>query len=183
MGLVFAEAVRSSRALDAARSAGGVESAVVAALKAALVAATDVAGLTSGRVRVYEAPGPRSSVVHFSSGPPAGASSGSVSVAAKPASPPAGAAGADGPAGGTCDAAGQDAVLVVAEGVTGEAGNELAPTVAEEEGETGNGRIVLAKRQRRPRERRVPSTPLGRAIGYVPRFSSWATRSDRKFCL
>ncbi|CAA6653831.1 unnamed protein product [Spirodela intermedia] len=126
VGLVLAEAARSSRAFEAARSAGSVESAVVAALKAAIVAATDVAGLTSGRVRVYEAPGPRSTVVHFSSGR--------------------------------------------------RRARRLDPSPwqrsrlrrrREPPGEPGNGRIVQARRQRRPRERRVPSTPLGRAIGFA----------------
>lgn len=194
------EAARRSRALDAARSGGGgVESAATAALKSLFVAATDFAGLTSGRVQEYAAPGPlasSSSVVYFHSDPPAapgeslsaaecaGASSGPVvaegsAVETRLGSPGVGTRRAD-PV--SERPVGEVAALGVSDSgaIGGGSSSELTAPIADagqgDQGEPASsgemreaGEVAVApvtRQRRRPRERRVPSTPLGRAVGY-----------------
>ncbi|KAE8693692.1 protein notum-like protein [Hibiscus syriacus] len=66
LALVAKEFAKRSQTIERAKS-GDLETLIVSSLKNALVSATDLTGLTKGKVREFSKPGPKESVVYFNS--------------------------------------------------------------------------------------------------------------------
>ncbi|PKU66494.1 hypothetical protein MA16_Dca006822 [Dendrobium catenatum] len=161
--LVAVEAAKRSSYLEAART-GGIGTLISHTIKNAILSATDLAGFTSGKVREFTPPRPEESVVYFSEPPEATVvrpdSSGDVSLSVS-------------------------ATVSVSESTTVEVGENVSvsddgksavePRILSEkidvnlsnleERDDKVDKIVAPMKTRRPRERRVPSTPFSRAIG------------------
>ncbi|KAG0470269.1 hypothetical protein HPP92_016442 [Vanilla planifolia] len=160
--LVAAEAASRSPAVDAAR-AGDVTTLMSRALKSAILSATDLAGFTRGEIREFVPERPKESVVYFSDPPETAASS---------------------PVGSGEALTSGSVIESVADSFAWEIEGKIVPldeevTVNElgdlegqlqvnlkEKNDKGTVDILPSKR-RRPRERRVPSTPFSRALGFA----------------
>ncbi|CAN6469605.1 unnamed protein product [Victoria cruziana] len=192
--LVVLEAAKRSRVVDHVRS-GDIADAVSRSLGRAVLAATDLAGLTRGTVRPFSRPRPRESVVFFprNDADPLTvvedkgcdqleSSVSDVAVAARETSMcvdelravEAGRASHSADA-GEIDALGrnregrQSAAREIG-GVEATIGTVVAKSVQVSENvvaDGGGSEAKKAERSRKPRERRVPSTPLGRALGFA----------------
>ncbi|XP_031485363.1 protein ABC transporter 1, mitochondrial [Nymphaea colorata] len=195
--LVALEVTRRSRVLDHVRS-GDLTVAVSSSLERAVLAATDLAGLTRGTVRPFSRPAPprpKESVVFFShddSDPltdvedkirdqpdsrvsdVASASTGTSECGDELRAVESGRASHSGDA-GEVDALGhsREGRLSAAEeilGVDAAGGNEVDKSGQDSGTVMVHGVGSEARKtesRRRPRERRVPSTPLGRALGFA----------------
>ncbi|GLU07140.1 hypothetical protein SLE2022_241080 [Rubroshorea leprosula] len=64
VSLIAKEIAKRSQAIESARN-GDLETLVTSSLKKALVSATDLSGLTKGKVREFSSPRPKESVVYF----------------------------------------------------------------------------------------------------------------------
>ncbi|XP_078444424.1 ABC transporter 1 [Wolffia australiana] len=167
LGLVLREAARGSRPAAAARTGeSGVGSAVAEVVKIAFLSATDVAGLTKGRIRAIPDVGqPRSSVVFFSSDEHSSLGSAESVSISEPAPSPSGQEAEQSTAGSPSD------FPEIIAAVESDGGDEPAPAVVEvgrrDPVEAAAGPVAQPRARRRPREKRVPSTPFGRAIGFA----------------
>ncbi|KAL0903236.1 hypothetical protein M5K25_027597 [Dendrobium thyrsiflorum] len=162
--LVAVEAAKRSSYLEAART-GDIGTLISHTIKNAILSATDLAGFTSGKVREFTPPRPKESVVYFSEPPEATVvrpdSSGDVSLSVS-------------------------ATVSVSESTTVEVGENVSvsddgksavePRILSEKSDVNLSnlerddkvdKIVAPMKTRRPRERRVPSTPFSRAIGFA----------------
>lgn len=163
LSLVAKEITKRSQAIDTART-GDVETLISSSLKKALVSATDISGLTKGTVREFTNPKPKESVVYFNDSSDVAQST---------------------PCTDNDCAVDQFAtsVGVVSNDVRksdGEIEAKVLESSVEEEslvreiesidlGDRVNvdiEREATAKR-RRPRERKVPSTPFSRLLGFA----------------
>lgn len=177
VALVALEAAKRSRAVEAARSGD-----VAGTLKSAVLAATDLAGLTKGTIReVSAAPAPRDSVVYFSGDAPGEKPSpeprpdlAGDSPIAEASAPPE----VEAIVSGSEDAkdAGFGVELGHSRGVDEERDHVTEDNARKRnnDGASGHGGessrvgVVAAEKKRRQlRERRVPSTPFSRALGLV----------------
>lgn len=158
VSLVVKEIATRSQALELPAGAG-FQTLITSAAKKALVSVTDVSGLTKGKVREFSPPKSKESVVYFDH---------SADVAeptpAQPHSP---------------DDNGNSNVDVIAGNVVDEkdSRNELVDLEkdglqsrnVETKGNAGSEGVASALptelKRRKPRERRVPSTPFSRALG------------------
>ncbi|GAV74682.1 ABC1 domain-containing protein [Cephalotus follicularis] len=122
---------------------GDLENLITSSLKKALVSATDISGLTKGKVREFSGHRPKESLVYFTD---------SAGVAAEPIDH-------------------QPVPQVVEKIVEAEvvADSRECDLVDNCNGSAGGGEVAVpaAVKRRRPRERRVPSTPFSRAIGFA----------------
>lgn len=162
LSLVAKEIVRRSETADSART-GDLQTLISSSLKKVIVTATDFSGLTKGSVHDLSRPRPKESVVYFDH---------SLNPAAEEGVP---AAERD-PGGGGVNFGQLNAEAKVAESVNvlkSLQGDGLA-TELEDKGSAGGGRDsaeAVAKvtaapvKKRKPRERKVPSTPFSRAFG------------------
>ncbi|OMO82295.1 hypothetical protein COLO4_23104 [Corchorus olitorius] len=171
LSLVAKEIVKRSQTINSAKN-GDLETLIGSSLKNALVSATDLTGLTKGKVREFSSPSPKESVVYFN-GKNDGGGEDNVN------SPLNDAASAGpivdepiNPDKGVSSISSDQPVLddkVFNDGLKGGCesnldnkrdvdGGEVAGTAAEAP--------VVIKR-RRPRERKVPSTPFSRAFGFA----------------
>ncbi|CAN0885113.1 Protein ABC transporter 1, mitochondrial [Linum grandiflorum] len=180
VSLVAKEIVLRSPALEAA-SKGDVQTLISSTARKALVAATDLSGLTRGKVRQFSAPRPKESVVYFdrTNEPEV-----PIPVQAQPLS--------DAP---DDNVAREDPVVVVAEKVNQdieilkvetsspqlkrELPREVEDRNHRDENVIGVGQevtppapasatsTVTPQTRRKLRERRVPSTPFSRAMGFA----------------
>ncbi|CAI0470132.1 unnamed protein product [Linum tenue] len=169
VSLVAKEIAKRSPALEAA-SKGDYQTLIVSTARKALLAATDLSGLTRGKVRQVSTPRPKESVVYFDQS----------NVTAQPLSD-------DDPA----------AAVVAAEkfieddgiardGVNVEVGNALPLEIEARDQEkvdfvdevvaapavpapapASDGATMTVQKKRKLRERRVPSTPFSRALGFA----------------
>ncbi|KAJ6844372.1 protein ABC transporter 1, mitochondrial [Iris pallida] len=165
--LVAAEAAKRSQPLAAARS-GDFEALISQTLKSALLSATDLAGFTKGRIREVSAPVPKESVVYFSDPP-------------EPATPTPKSDPAEAPVSEAPVAEREEEVKelkvaseekIVKSVDLGEKSDKEAEKVAKvanlgENSDKGSEEVVVPVKRRRPRERRVPSTPFSRALGFA----------------
>lgn len=159
LSLVAKEALSRSPAFHAAKSGD-----FPALLSSGLRSAADLAGISKGKVRTYSPPRSKESVVFFADPPLIAAAD------PEPATAVAECAVESAPESGREEEVGSDAGGLVEEkdavareqevgfGVTGVV--EGGPS----EGGDGGVNVVPLKR-RKPRERRVPSTPFTRALG------------------
>lgn len=158
--LVFAEATKRSIYLEAARS-GNIGTLISHTAKNAILSATDLAGLTSGKVHEFAPPRPKESVVFFSEPADAAATSsdgsGDVSVSASAIS--------ESTAVDVTEevSVSDDGMLVDEPGITGEKGDVNLLNLEEKDDKVD--KVLVPPKRRRPRERRVPSTPFSRALG------------------
>ncbi|KAF3775854.1 Atypical kinase [Nymphaea thermarum] len=196
-GLVALEVTKRSRVLDHVRS-GDLAKAVSSSLERAVLAATDLAGVTRGTVRPFSRPappGPKESVVFFSHDDSdrltdvedkvrdqpdsrvsdvASASTGTSDCGDELRAVESGRASCSGDA-DEVDALGRsrEGQLSTAEeihGVDAAGGNEVDKSGQDSGTVMVHGVGSEARKtesRRRPRERRVPSTPLGRALGFA----------------
>ncbi|KAH7578166.1 hypothetical protein JRO89_XS01G0348000 [Xanthoceras sorbifolium] len=65
LSLVAKEIAKRSQVVETARTSGDLETLITSSVKKALVSATDIAGLTKGTVRELSNPKPKESVVYF----------------------------------------------------------------------------------------------------------------------
>ncbi|CAI0470135.1 unnamed protein product [Linum tenue] len=174
VSLVAKEIAKRSPALEAA-SKGDYQTLIVSTARKALLAATDLSGLTRGKVRQVSTPRPKESVVYFDQ---SNVTADSIPVQAQPLSD-------DDPA----------AAVVAAEkfieddgiardGVNVEVGNALPLEIEARDQEkvdfvdevvaapavpapapASDGATMTVQKKRKLRERRVPSTPFSRALG------------------
>ncbi|XP_072954942.1 protein ABC transporter 1, mitochondrial [Typha angustifolia] len=158
VALVALEATKRSRAFDVARDGD-----LAGTLKNAVVAATNLAGLTKGRIRevVISRPKPKESVVFFSDDEPQPDVSGNAPVSEAPVVPEAG-----------------EDLSVLEDLKDLKVESELGDQHGSNEqldrrndtiggGEGGRDGGIVPIKRRRPRERRVPSTSFGRALGFA----------------
>ncbi|CAI0470133.1 unnamed protein product [Linum tenue] len=176
VSLVAKEIAKRSPALEAA-SKGDYQTLIVSTARKALLAATDLSGLTRGKVRQVSTPRPKESVVYFDQ---SNVTADSIPVQAQPLSD-------DDPA----------AAVVAAEkfieddgiardGVNVEVGNALPLEIEARDQEkvdfvdevvaapavpapapASDGATMTVQKKRKLRERRVPSTPFSRALGFA----------------
>lgn len=156
LSLVAEEALSRSPAFRAAKS--GDFSAL---LSSALLSAADLAGVSKGKVRPYSPPRSKESVVFFVDRPP---------IAATDPEPAAECAVVSAPESGREEEVGSDAGgLLVEDKVAVARGQEEGfgvTSVIEGAQSEGDGDVNVAPlKRRKPRERRVPSTPFTRALG------------------
>lgn len=160
LSLVAKEITKRSHAIETART-GDVETLISSSLKKALVSATDISGLTKGTVREFTSHKPKESVVYFND-------SSDVALSA--------------PCTDKDCAVDQFATSVrdVSNGA-GKSDGEIAAKVLEEkeslvkefESIDFGDRVDVdieretAAKRRRPRERKVPSTPFSRLFGFA----------------
>lgn len=163
LSLVAKEITKRSQAIQTART-GDVETLISSSLKKALVSATEISGLTRGTVREFTNPKPKESIVYFND-------SSDVAQSA-PSTDKDGAVDQFAASvrdvsndGGKLDGENEAKVL--------ESSVEKESLVKEFESiDLGNRvdvdieREATAKR-RRPRERKVPSTPFSRLLGFA----------------
>ncbi|OMO64159.1 hypothetical protein CCACVL1_22005 [Corchorus capsularis] len=169
LSLVAKEIVKRSQTINSAKN-GDLETLIGSSLKTALVSATDLTGLTKGKVREFSSPSPKESVVYFN-----GKNDGDGEDSVNSSLNDAASAGpiVDEPINSDKGVSSSDQLVlndkVFNDGLEGEResnldnkrdvdGGEVAGTVAEAP--------VVIKR-RRPRERKVPSTPFSRAFGFA----------------
>lgn len=179
ISLVAQEAAKRSEALAAARS-GDLETLVSKTLKKALVSATDLAGFTKGEPRQISSPRPgESSVVYFFDPP---------QPQPEPAAVPRSEPTVSSVLIGEEDGGGKGNVVEEMADVKVLGNEELGDSSTTEnkekdvnlvvnstvasDGSVGGGneqvvevQVPLKVKKRRPRERRVPSTPFTRALG------------------
>ncbi|XP_022770692.1 protein ABC transporter 1, mitochondrial-like [Durio zibethinus] len=168
LSLIAKEIAKRSQTIESVKN-GDLETLIASSVKNALVSATDLAGLTKGKVREFSKPCPNESVVYFNSnndGSQANANSSSNDVAR--ASP------------------NLDESINCGKGVSSndqpvievKVGNDGLGTESESnldnkrDVEGGEGAAMaeeapVAVKRRRPRERKVPATPFSRAFGFA----------------
>lgn len=206
LSLVAKEILSRSQSLENARN-GDFQTLISSSVKKAVVSATDLAGITKGKVREFSKPVPKETVVYFSD---------SSEVAASKSAPEEKPDFQSNAAGAVCEAEdsretterevldlentrGKDdgngrKLDVAVERIEGEVfvsenlrevnagigtklenfrengvGKDRSPDILQEKIE--DAAVIPAKR-RRPRERRVPSTPFSRALGLVNNYLS-----------
>ncbi|XP_020114205.1 protein ABC transporter 1, mitochondrial isoform X2 [Ananas comosus] len=181
VALVALEAAKRSRAVEAARSGD-----VAGTLTSAVLAATDLAGLTKGTIREVSAapapaPAPRDSVVYFSGDAPGAKPSPATRpdlAGDSPISEASAAPEVEASVSGSEDAkdAGFGGELGHSRGVDEERDHVAEDNARERnnDGASGHGGessrvgvVAAEKKRRRLRERRVPSTPFSRALGFA----------------
>lgn len=175
LSLVAKEIAKRSPVIETARN-GDIEALIRSTAKQALVSATDLSGLTKGKVRNFSRPRPRESVVYFDRSAEAAQSSGDLEQ-----KPPIGDdrevdnadvvrandPGSQNLADSNADETGSSLEELDDQGVSEE---NKSRSLAEEVNavDVGGGEMVVppppAKR-RKPRERRVPTTSFSRALG------------------
>ncbi|XP_020588995.1 protein ABC transporter 1, mitochondrial [Phalaenopsis equestris] len=162
--LVAAEAAKRSTYFEAAR-AGDIGALISRTIRNAIVSATDLAGFTSGKVREFTPLRPTESVVFFSDSPEAAAArpdgSGDVSLSASPT--------VSVPESSVAEVKEEvfvldDGKLADEPGISGEKGEVNLLNLEEDD---KMDEVVVPLNRRRPRERRVPSTPFSRALGFA----------------
>ncbi|CAI0470131.1 unnamed protein product [Linum tenue] len=168
VSLVAKEIAKRSPALEAA-SKGDYQTLIVSTARKALLAATDLSGLTRGKVRQVSTPRPKESVVYFDQ---SNVTADSIPVQAQPLSD-------DDPAAAVDDGIARDGVNV-------EVGNALPLEIEARDQEkvdfvdevvaapavpapapASDGATMTVQKKRKLRERRVPSTPFSRALGFA----------------
>ncbi|CAL1398796.1 unnamed protein product [Linum trigynum] len=176
VSLVAKEIAKRSPALEAA-SKGNYQTLIVSTARKALLAATDLSGLTRGKVRQVSTPRPKESVVYFDQ---SNLTADSVPIQAQPLSD-------DDPAAAVVAA--EKIVVddgIARDGVNVEVGNGLPREIEAGDQEKGNfvdevvaapavpapapasdGATMTEQKKRKLRERRVPSTPFSRALGFA----------------
>ncbi|XP_038976749.1 LOW QUALITY PROTEIN: protein ABC transporter 1, mitochondrial-like [Phoenix dactylifera] len=167
VSLVALEAARRSPALEAAR-AGDLETLISRTLKSAVVSGTDIAGLTRGRPHRVSAPRTKESIVYFYD---------QVSEKAGAGSEPQQDGSREAPAVGI-----EEKVITLEDSKDAKVGGELRDldgtceqkdqildtSRGRNDGDGGENNVAVAPlKRRRPRERRVPSTPFSRAFGFA----------------
>ncbi|CAN1353400.1 Protein ABC transporter 1, mitochondrial [Linum perenne] len=176
VSLVAKEIVkRSAPPLDAASSKGDIQSLIASTARKALLAATDLSGLTQGKQREFSAPRPKESVVYFDRS--------NAAVESEPIrvqGPPLGDCADSDP---TVVVAGKvnedtrfekDGVNVEVRGINDRNLEEIGNFVGDEAsasataaGSTGSTTATVVQKRRKLRERRVPSTSFSRALGFA----------------
>lgn len=194
LSLIAKEILNRSQSLQKARN-GDIQSLISSSVKKAVVSATDLAGITKGKVREFSKPAPKETVVYFSD------SSKTATSESAPVEKPDLESNVEVLGGETrreavdlektreCNAGNARELDVAMEEVEGKVlGSENLREVdagigtkLEDLREDGVGKdrdfevleenrgdkVVLPAKRRRPRERRVPSTPFSRALGLV----------------
>ncbi|CAN1199895.1 Protein ABC transporter 1, mitochondrial [Linum perenne] len=176
VSLVAKEIVkRSAPPLGAASSKGDIQSLIASTARKALLAATDLSGLTQGKQREFSAPRPKESVVYFDRS--------NAAVESEPIrvqGPPLGDCADSDP---TVVVAGKvnedtrfdkDGVNVEVRGINDRNLEEIGNFVGDEAsasataaGSTGSTTATVVQKRRKLRERRVPSTSFSRALGFA----------------
>ncbi|XXG87489.1 hypothetical protein AAC387_Pa11g2162 [Persea americana] len=194
LSLIAKEILNRSQSLQKARN-GDIQSLISSSVKKAVVSATDLAGITKGKVREFSKPAPKETVVYFSD------SSKTATSESAPVEKPDLESNVEVLGGETrreavdlektreCNAGNARELDVAMEEVEGKVlGSENLREVdaglgtkLEDLREDGVGKdrdfevleenrgdkVVLPAKRRRPRERRVPSTPFSRALGFA----------------
>lgn len=167
ISLVAKEIAKRSKALET----GDFETLIASTAKKALVSATDLSGLTKGKVREFSPPRLNGSVAYFNNSPDLAAES-------TPAESqlPIGDNGKESSAGDgvvTPSVSFQDKILEEKR-ISKE---EIGDLDRDNKGHAGAGEVAVAPaetvaapplvKRRKPRERRVPSSPFTRALGFA----------------
>ncbi|KAJ4825581.1 mitochondrial chaperone [Turnera subulata] len=178
VALVAKEIVKRSPALKNP-AGGGLETLISSAAKKALVSATNLSGLTKGNVRQFSPPRPKESVAYFDD-PPVDTTA--TAQPQQPEPPPQPiitdavkenqSTGVDVVETVTAVDTPKKAVAVDVEEKVGGGPEKEKDGVAMENEVKGNAGpgpapAVVELKRRKPRERRVPSTPFSRAIGFA----------------
>lgn len=179
--LVAKEIAKRTAAIETART-GDVETLISSSLKKAIVSATDISGLTKGTVREFSSPRPKESVVYFDHSADAVESTSSQQ---QPQSSSYVGSAVDESSSAAIEVV-RDVVseaeksgdAVVEEKITDSSVDnslkldEEGPVRERESDHLGNkvddvrSEVVVAPQtRRRPRERKVPSTPFSRLVG------------------
>lgn len=166
ISLVAKEIAKRSKALEN----GDFETLIASTAKKALVSATDLSGLTKGKVREFSPPRPHGSVAYFNNSPDLASES-------TPAESqlPIGDNGKESSAsdGVVTPVSFQDMILEEKR-ISKE---EISDLDRDNKGHAGAGEVAVAPaetvvappvvKRRKPRERRVPSSPFTRALGFA----------------
>lgn len=170
LSLVAKEIAKRSQTVDATRT-GDLETLITSSLKKALVSATDTVGLTKGTVREFSKPKPKESVVYFND---------SADVAETTSADDKGSAidqsalpGRDVSHDSEKSADRNVEAKVLEPSTRKESSvkkcesNNLSDKVDVDGGREVAAAVAAAvpEKRRRPRERKVPSTPFSRLIG------------------
>ncbi|KAI9181088.1 hypothetical protein LWI28_011329 [Acer negundo] len=187
LSLVAKEIVKRSQVVESART-GDFETLITSSVKKALVSATDISGLTKGTVRELSNPKPKESIVYFHD---------AADVAAEEPKPPPQQQQQQQQQQQEQPSDDKDRVVVqsasIVRGVSSDAeksaerileaealDSSLENKILQRECESDNlgdnvyvdvGREAavspLTEKRRRPRERKVPSTPISRLLGFA----------------
>lgn len=167
ISLVAKEIAKRSKALEN----GDFETLIASTAKKALVSATDLSGLTKGKVREFSPPRPHGSVAYFNNSP-------DLTAESTPAESqlPIGDNGKESSASDgvvTPSVSFQDKILEEKR-ISKEESSDLD---GDNKGHAGAGEVAVAPaetvvappvvKRRKPRERRVPSSPFTRALGFA----------------
>lgn len=167
ISLVAKEIAKRSKALEN----GDFETLIASTAKKALVSATDLSGLTKGKVREFSPPRPHGSVAYFNNSP-------DLTAESTPAESqlPIGDNGKESSASDgvvTPSVSFQDKILEEKR-ISKE---EISDLDGDNKGHAGAGEVAVAPaetvvappvvKRRKPRERRVPSSPFTRALGFA----------------
>ncbi|XP_012083035.1 protein ABC transporter 1, mitochondrial isoform X2 [Jatropha curcas] len=175
LSLVAKEIAKSSPALENAAATGDFQTLITSASKKALVFVTDVSGLTKGKVREFSPPRPKESVVFFDH---------SAEVVENSSVQPLTINDSvnnnianhhnDNDVVGDVEPKASEDNQVSTNTVGGSEKDglqrECEDRNSEDKGNAGSGEMVAAAtelKRRKPRERRVPSTPFTRALGFA----------------
>ncbi|CAK7348565.1 unnamed protein product [Dovyalis caffra] len=167
LSLVAKEIAKRSKALES----GDFETLITSTVKKALVSATDLSGLTKGKVREFSPPRPKESVAYFNNSP---------DVAAEPTPAESQLPISD----GGNESSANDSVVTPSVSVEDKileenriSKEEIGGLDRDNKGNADGGEVAVAPaetvvappevKRRKPRERRVPSTPFSRALGFA----------------
>ncbi|KAE8699651.1 protein notum-like protein [Hibiscus syriacus] len=169
LALVAKEVAKRSQTIERAKS-GDLETLISSSLKSALVSATDLTGLTKGKVHEFSKPGPKESVVYFNSNSVGGGEDVVNSSSNETARADlTGDEKVDSDKGVSHN--GQQIVeeKVVNDGLERgfESSSDSKSYVDDAEVVTTATEAPVPVKRRRPRERKVPATPFSRAFGFA----------------
>ncbi|XP_021280028.1 protein ABC transporter 1, mitochondrial isoform X2 [Herrania umbratica] len=166
LSLIAKEIVKRSQTIENAKKRD-LETLIFSSLKNAVVSATDLTGLTKGKVREFSSPRPKESVVYFNSNNDGVAQDNvnSFSNSVAPASPTL-----DEPI--HCEKVVSSNDKTILEEKVGNDGLEReCESNLDDKHDVDSGEVAaeapVAVKRRRPRERKVPATPFSRAFGFA----------------
>ncbi|GMJ09255.1 ABC transporter 1 [Hibiscus trionum] len=169
LALVAKEVAKRSQMIDRAKS-GDLETLIAFSLKNALVSATDLTGLTKGKVREFSKPRPKESVVYFNSNNDAGGEDVVISSSNNTAGVSL-----------TCDekvdsgkGVSNNVQPIVEEKVVNDGFERGCESNSDNKSYVDDAEVVktaaeapVPLNRRKPRERKVPATPFSRAFGFA----------------
>ncbi|XVF22222.1 hypothetical protein REPUB_Repub12eG0154900 [Reevesia pubescens] len=173
LSLIAKEIVKRSQT---SAQKGDFETLVASSLKNALVSATDLTGLTKGKVREFSKPRPKESVVYFNSNNESGSGGGEDNIISSSNDAARASPTLDETI--NCDkGVSSNDQLILEEKVVNDVLDRECESNLDSKRDVDGGEMAaavekaaeapVAVKRRRPRERKVPATPFSRAFGFA----------------